>query len=452
MGIDSVNTRVLWSGTVAALANKPGWTRDDACDGRFLQGDDETYTGPSNAGGSHTHTNSSHTHVGISHTHTFSGALAAPSSGVDIQQSASGLNDVVARTPPGGVHDHRSATSVSSTITYSSTSLTIASVDADVSAPQYMQMIVIKPNDQWQDIPDDANCYTDETTAPTGFANDLFLSGLYVRGADAAGDGGGTGGFVEHDHGTPADHDHDPALHLHLLSQVGTPSRAYQLQSNTGGTQTPVETLRHHDVTLMNKALADVSSDSAGATAASSNDPDYIKLRGIKNTSGVAATPVGVIAAFVGDVTAAPDSGGIPPNWIICDGDGGLTEDCTDRQILSTTVNGDIGKTDVDDGVDTINSHTNAIAGTHNHTHTGPHDHTPNQSERPGHLRTVASPTNGVVGAAHNHSWLVGTSIPQMLSASVTVDTADGRTAYRTVVWIKKISASPTAPRALSTW
>ena len=445
MPIDSVHTRVAWGGTHAGIPG--GWQRDTNFDEKFLQGDDQTYAAPANAGGAHDHGGVTvpHTHTAGAHSHSFSAVAAGPASGTSIKQSVSGLPDVIPYISP-FTHPHGSITSPATQITYANQTMTVAN---DTPLPPYKKVIVIRPNNRWVDIPDDGICYTDEAVNPTGFDNHLLLSAMFARGAANGADADfGAFGSADHDHGGSTNaHTHTDTAHSHIAIASGLPPRGLRIESLVGAPTTAVMKLKHHNVSMVIKTLSDVSTDNTAATGTASNSPDYIKLKPIQNTSGAATTPIGVIAAFVGDVGA----GEVPDNWQICDGNGD-TFDCRDRQILGTIVNGEIGDTDVDDGVDTINNQTHTIAGAHGHTHTAAHNHTAHSGPIGGNLRNNTSPTNLVVGIIplHTHVWNVTTTTPIMGTSAVTISAVDGRSAYRTVVWIKKLSASPQKPTMMS--
>lgn len=430
MGVDSLDVRVFWPSTHASIP--ADWSRDTAFDEKFLQGDDSNYAGPANAGGSHEHTDTGHTHTGNQHRHTFTGASAMPA--VTTIKQGSGRADLAAFDPT-WAHSHGLGYGAYQIITYQNE---IVTIDTEDAMPPYMKLIVIKPDLVTKDIPDDAVCYTDETVLPTGFAKYAAIDDNFVR-APADGQDAALGGFgaATHDHDSPAgSHDHDIDVHGHDFAASG-PSNP-SLPSLMGAPTTTVLAIRHHDVGMANQALSDLTATEV-VVAATSSEPAYIKLLGIQNTSGAATTPVGVIVAFVGA------AGTVPSNWQICDGNGD-TIDCRDKQIWSTAADGEIGDTGGS------NTHTHTITGTHNHTH-GAHNHSTGGVNMSGaRERTTGSPTENVIpqiGGIHTHTWTINNATPTMQAASVTLSgTEDVRSAYRTVIWIKKLIERP-GPKAL---
>lgn len=428
MGVDSLDVRVFWPSTLGSI--DPGWEQDAAFDDRFLQGDDAAYAAPADDGGVHGHTADpeTHTHTGNPHTHVFSAGNAAPST-VTVKFVTRGFLWVPDAAPPTGAHTHLSETSAGATITYQNKIVTINTTDA---LPPYRTMIVIKPKLVTADVPDDAVCFTDETPTgdglPTGFAKYAALDGRFVRGANA---GGANGGAATHDHASPG-HDHDDDTHSHTQTISGDSDPAFR--TVTGTPEHITIPTKHHRVFLVGKVLNDVN-DRAITVDAFSSEPAYIELLGIQNTSGAATTPVGIIVAFVGD---ADD---IPSNWQICDGNGD-TLDCTDKQIKSTGVDGDVGDT----GGNNTHTHTSP---THDHTHAGGHNHTSNVTMYQAAVRQYeATLRNAPSAGTHTHSWTIGMGTPTMQNTVVTMSTDDGRSAYRTVVWIKKLIERP-GPKGL---
>lgn len=422
-GVDSLDVRAFWPSTHASIPS--GWSRDTDCDEKFLQGDDSGFTGAANAGGSHSHTNS-HTHTGDQHRHTFDSDGAATAWN-DVMQTGSSFPFAV---KPGGefnVHSHNLVNTAYATITYPNATVTI-STENDAQPP-YKKLIVIKPNAVTDDLPDDVVCYTDETSLPTGFVKYTPLDDHFIQGPSTGADADLTSrGSTTHGH-TASDHDHDVNNHNHSQTPGGTSNPHAMTRA---GFDVDVYKSVHHNVGFGLTALSDLTDASLTVTDGTF-EPAYTKLLGIQNTSGSPTTPVGVIVAFVG---AYAD---IPSNWQLCNGVGD-TVDCTNTQIKSTPTDGQIG---VQAGG---NAHTHTIAGTHGHTH-GTHNHTQGSVGMIGSFaRATGFPTQlgiPVLGGIHTHVWTINITTPTLQNASVTLDNADGRPAYRTVVWIKKMIERP---------
>lgn len=431
MGVDSLGVRVFWP----TFGTPAGWSNDSAFVSRFLQGSDATYAGPANGGGSHDHDADAHTHTGQSHTHSFSSQPIAPTATTVTMEDTGRGFDRVSRDGPPVQHSHSSATSNASTITYQNAAPAVT-INATDALPPYRTMVVIKPDAVTEDVPDDAVCFTDETPTgdglPTGFVKYAALNDKFVRGANA---GGINGGAAEHPHTSPVhSHQDDPHAHVGVTSGTATPT----FQVGTGTPQTSGRPIAHHTVTLQSVTLSDVS-DEAVTVDAESSDPSFIKLLGIQNTSGDATTPVGIIVAFVGD---ADD---IPSNWQLCNGVGD-TLDCTDKQIKATGTDGDVGEL----GGDNEHTHTTVA---HDHAHAAVHSHTASAVTIGLKTRKNVSPTKPTVtsGTPHSHLWMVSTVLANILNETVTMSTDDGRSAYRTVVWIKKMLDRPGPKELLMT-
>lgn len=432
MGVDSLSVRVFWPSTHASIPS--GWSRDTLWDEKFLQGVASDYVRSVNGGGSHTHTGTGHTHVGNQHRHTFEG-VADESIVTQIEYGGRFPN---VTSPPISFprrHRHNVANGAYNTITYQEETVTIESEEA---MPPYMKLIVIKPDAVTDDIPDDAVCYTDETVLPTGFAKFAALDDSFVRapsvGADA--DLAGFGG-PDHDHDSPAgSHDHDIDGHSHALTTCGQAPE--QSRGEFGIPGTTVLNLQHHSVPMGPKFLDDMT-ETEVVVAATSSEPSYIKLLGIQNTSGDPTTPVGVIVGFVGAATT------VPSNWQLCDGVGD-TVDCQDKQIWSTVADGEIGD------VGGSNLHTHTITGNHDHDHGG-HNHPVGSVNMIGNVakKVGVEDVDAIpqIGGIHTHPWTINGETPTLQAAAVTLDgIEDVRSAYRTLIWIKKLIERP-GPKAL---
>lgn len=431
MPVQTTKVRVLWPYDTAVKPIPPGWTRDAAADGRFLQGSDSTFTGAADGGGPHKHTDETmpggHLHIGDRHRHPFSAAST----------TAVALNAHISMVEPVAVsqarHGHVYESSNWATITYGTDPAVIDNADMK---PPWVQAIIIKPDDIGQDIPDGAVCFGDSAVLPTGFVKTdgtgetLDLDGKFVIGATPAGAGGGIGGSATHQH-TSQIHNHKPDDHVHTSRICGNSTATTVIQEGVVSPPTSA-TGAHHNVALDTKVLPDVSPEQVVVQSASS-EPAYVKLLGIQNTSGTGTTPAGVIVPFVGAISD------MPSEWVLCDGEND-TLDCTDRQIKITTNTGEIG--DIG-GSDT---HTHQ-ADPHHHTH-GIHNHTTSVLSSGNVAALSGAPTAAVLNRilSHNHAWTVDNEIPTMQDVTIRFSTDDGRFDYRTVVWVKYVPAAPAPP------
>lgn len=409
------NGLVFWMFDPGATAIPANWSEDTAFRDKFLQG--HATTAGTNSGGTHLHS-LSHTHTGNTHTHTFSANSITPTYATTRQSSIFG----VAVSPQ--THNHGSTPSNTATITYQNTASNSSSTDA---LPPYVTAVVIKPDDAVQDIPDDAICFTDEAAAPTGFhitdgaGGTTDYDGKYVRGSDV---GGSTAGSATHGH-TDAGHDHQDNSHRHDYKTCGNPTLSSRVFAAVTASTAP---RAHHSVRLNATTLSDVNS-TVSVIDNATWEPKHTTLLGIQNTSGGATTPLNVVVGFIGAV------GDIPSNWSLMDGTGS-TLDCTDSQVkISKTAAAAASGSD---------SHTHNSTTAHGHTHAGSHNHATSINYLTEEISKTGTPTVTLpsVIKSHNseHTWTIGITPPTMQNNTFTTDSVDGRSAYRTVLFIKKTS------------
>jgi len=417
MAVDTTDIRALWPGTAASIP--AGWTRDTNFDSKFLQG--FTSAG-ANAGGTHLHS-ASHTHTGNSHTHSVS---AGTSTGTTIRGVAS-TGIIVTTDQCDAVHTHVATDLPAATITYDSRSVTAAAATAN---PPYFTVIIIKPDDTAQDIPDDAVVWTNETSI-TGFSvcdgvgGTPDLDGLFVLGAAAGADGGGTGGSATHTHTASASHPHTPTAHAHGL--VDVPADPFLIHQNSGSV---VSSTLHHQCGGSSGFTTNTSSSTPTFDAATS-EPLYYTLLAIQNTSGAGSTPIGVITFYVGAAAS------LPSTWGLCNGTGGRPN-LTTRQIKCTSDTGSIGTT----GGATTHTHNSPV---HGHTHSGSHTHTAapqlTNEEADAELGSAQDGLNPFIDN-HTHTWTIATTTPTLQDATFTTGSGSTRAPYRTVIFVKRQAAA----------
>lgn len=192
-----------WPSTVASIP--AGWTRETLLDTKYLQGaatganaDLTTAFGAA----THIHTSPAHTPVQNSHTHTFSTASAGNSSFVTALNDATGL-------AAKGAHVHPNATSASGTAVNNASTITVDAASNDLS---FLKVIWIKSDGTPLGFPSGAILFFESDTFPTGWTR--TNGDVYLKGADAAGNGGATGGSNTHVHTSPA-HTHTQNSHNH---------------------------------------------------------------------------------------------------------------------------------------------------------------------------------------------------------------------------------------------
>lgn len=401
--------RLFWPGVVGSIPND--WTRDNDFNDKYFQGGSVGFTASAN-GGSATpsHTANAHSLIGNAHTHTFS---AANTSGTNtlIDEAVSGRRWYTIEPPPLSEHNHASVTSNSTTITYQNATPTVGAASDE---PPHITVIVIKPDDANQDIPDDAVCFTDDITLPGGdFEKYAAADGRFYKGAAAGSGGGDTDGSATHDH--TSSHTHTVDVHSHAQKTCGTSA------GKIGAIGTPADEVmlwNHHRVTLNNKSLTVSSND--GNIAAVNGEPDYVELLGIQNTSGSAAMALGVIIGYIGSEAS------IPTGWE-------LVSATTDKQIRSTPTDGDVENTGGS------NTHDHGTSAAHSHYHSV-HNHVAGATIF-GKYAFLNTPDLqvAVTQAPHSHTWTVSNTLASAQSNTFTMSTDDGRFPYRTMIFIKRV-------------
>jgi hypothetical protein len=332
-----------------------------------------------------------------------------------------------------GAHSHSANNSASATITYQSNTVTVTGKEA---LPPYMRVIVLKPDSAGEDLPPDALAFTDNETAPEklsvadGTGGTVDLDGLFLLGAEPAGDGGATGGSTTHVHATT--HSHTPNAHEHAETLCGASAIVYIYTTMTSA---QVREPNHHMVALDSTVISNPDEAKPDTNSATSL-PAYIKLLGLQNTSGEFTTPIGVVLPFLG---VEED---IPPDWVMCDGAGGVL-DCRDRQVRATTTAGEVGDTDA-----SANEHSHTVP-VHTHTHGSSHGHSTTIRFR-AKIDARAGKGGPAVGDrfgsmdrhVHQPSWTVSQTLPTIQNNSdpTELESGDVRYNYRTVIWVKRIT------------
>lgn len=414
------NSVVWWPYTTAVPS---GWSAIGGYVGRFAQGGDPTtFSTPANGGAStHNHTLASHVHAGNPHSHTLqTSGNSSPST--LLGRGVAGI----AICSTGKFHSHIS-TAPYSTFSYGSSTASSGSVTVE---PPYVKCVMIEPDDGAQDIPDSALVLADSATPPSGFdlanggggrpdLHDRFLLGC---AAGVGNDGGDTGGTSSHTHDvthgtlhavtTP---DHPP-----FFSGQGS-SSPFRVLIGFGSGAINVLLTNHHSIPPMTHGAESVGATVTLTTDAVDHEPSHITLAPIINTSGGAATPVGVILGYTSDPVD------LPLGWHPCDGTNG-TPDCTDRQIkMVTSSPGATGGSD---------SHDHEW--THTHTHTGSHNHSPAVSYNGSMVKTGGAGPAARRTLSHTHTWLCSQTTPTLQDTTVVTSSDDSRQAHRSMVFIKK--------------
>lgn len=394
------------------------WSRDDDYNELYLEGDG-TVAGVTGGSLTHLHTINDHDHDGDAHEHSTSSGTPSVTnttfvSGADLQLWSDAN------------HSHGAKDSNSETITYQdATGLSTAT--ASGHDPLFMTVIVIKPDDGNQQLPVDAVALWDSATIPDGhqFTNgdssSPDLRNRFFKGAVALANGGATGGSADHTH-TGVSHTHTVDDHVHdLLTAVGDADNVTSAPPDTGGAALAMLP-SHHEITLDNKALADLSSETT-LHSATSNEPAFVRLSAIQNQTGGEDLERGMILMFKG---GAAD---VPSDWNVCDGTRG-TVDTADKQIKVVNVSGEIGDT----GGQTNQEHGHTGP---NHTHThGAHDHASTVSLF-GEGSSASGTTVGSRRGNHTHTWTIENVTPTQQSMNPIAINTDVRLPFIGIVFVQ---------------
>jgi len=345
------NVILLWLSTNASIPS--GWTRETTLDSTFLKGT-AAATNPNDTGGSatHSHTSSAHTHTASNHNHTATLAQVGDS-------DEGNTNDPKTLV---GTHNHPSSSS--SATAGGNLQSTAASWAAISSDPAFYSPIFIKSSGG-ASVNNIAGLWANSANAPSGWTfcdgggGTPDLRNKYLKGAVAGVDAGTTGGTLNHSHAV--DHTHTADSHTH----TGTSSAAVPVptpnRSNIGSSNNSL--VDHtHSISLA-VATDTLTSYTGSAGNADTVEPSFKKLAAIKNTSGVASKPTGLIGLWLGTLAT------IPAGWALCDGTKG-TPDMRGYHLKLANTLGEIGNTG-GSNTHTHSSHNHVHSSSSTHTHTG---------------------------------------------------------------------------------
>lgn len=404
---------VPWPSTNASIPT--GFTRVAAMDSRYAKG---TAAGvdPAVTGGAatHTHTDPGHTHSIASHTHT--GTTSGSSD--TTRQEGSGVNFTWLLN----THTHTASTSGSSSGTSGSTAGGWSSASSD---PDSLIVIWIASDGTPTGFPNGSIVFWDNSgAAPTGSWN-LVASDKFLKGAAAAGDGGGT---------TGGSHSHSGSSHTHVWNghthTGGTSGSSGTTTADNGGSQ-PQSSLQN-PTSVAHTHTYSFGSGSTSANGATSSDsgstsyePTYAKLGIYQNATGAADLQNGMIACWTGLLSA------IPTNWVLCDGTGSSLVDMRGKHVKGAANLAAIGGT----GGAAGHSHSDPSG----HTHAYDHNHTMSfAAASPGNSGNDFNPAGKHTPIPHTHSATSGTASGTSGSGVQTAPTnSSTEPAFYTVAFIK---------------
>ena len=406
---------IIWPSTHASIP--AGYARETSLDTKYPKATANAVN-PNVTGGnnSHSHTSPSHSHTAISHNHT------GATNGYDDERSGTdGNNDEITTD----AHSH----------TYNITglsggALTDAITYASVSAePPYYKVIFIKALASKM-IPTSAVIYWGSTTLPTNFnlcdggGGRPDLRNKYLKGADALGDSGATGGAFNHEHSI--NHTHTGVSHTHSGD-----SNYANADYDSGGSTTC--TSAHSHVIYLNANTAEAGSAYTGnAGITETVEPAYKKVLAIQNNGGGKAMK-GAIALWLGTLA------NVPKNWQLCNGTNG-TPDMRDKFLKCANAGTEIGDTGGS------NTHLHASSNSHTHTASGTHTHSSGATSTFNANMGGGFGSNGI-SRTHNHEVTsVSNNTSSWNSTTVTSDSSDNQPDFRTVAYIQLMKIAGGAP------
>lgn len=419
----------LWPDTNASIP--AGWDRVTALDARYPKGVATSSTQPGTTGGAalHTHAPSGHTHD-TSHGHTVTGVSSAAVGSFSSSDGAVGTTAIAAS------HTHTIPAANSATLPSGSTSPTIDSPNNDLDR---FFSIFIESNGQPLGIPNGAAALAPDISV-SGWNDYANATGRFMKGAAAAGDGGGTAASTlnNHTHAIGA-HTHASVSHSHTHNNASTVTSNLSLFA---GPTSAVWSANHaHAVTggaTSSGSLASGGSGTSGASSEGATEPPFMNLRVKQNATGDVDLAVGLIGLWRGSL------GSIPNHWVLCDGTNG-TPDLRGKYVKGATSS--IGTTG-----GSLNPH-NHTSPSHTHTTTG-HTHTITVGVQTGAVANVSTTaTISVANGTHTHTHGATDSTTPTVGSSTsgTLPNTTTEPLHEEVAFVQLVE-EPTPPPAPTEW
>jgi len=252
---------------------------------------------------------------------------------------------------------------------------------------------------------------------PAGWSRETDLDGKYVLGADAAGDGGGTGGQANHTHVSPA-HTHTQNDHNHSVS-AGKASGSV----NTGSGLQVAANEKHGHSTFNSRGETAVNQTTVVAFNTTSNDPPYHEIIWVKS-DGTNDIADDMICMWE---TITP-----PASWQECNGTSS-SPDLRNKFLKGAAALGDSGGTG-----GSSDAHTHTQTAVHNHTQNS-HVHTAVNSTGPDNTANLSTFGSGTSPATsdHRHSVSLNAATATNQTNSVTLQNGDGQPKWKQYKWIQ---------------
>lgn len=411
--------KAFWPSTNASIPEN--WREYTRASDLYLQG-----VGASEEPGSiigdvnHSHDDThSHSMFGHSHIMTISGGGSGNNS-----YSTGGTTVIPGNHTHPGIGFSQSKTPVMDSQTISTSN------ETTTGEPVFKTAILIGPTNALQDFPDGSLLYTPKTTAPTnwtiadGAGGTSNYANFFIKIAAEGANAGSTGGAATHLH---------TLIHTHPLQDHNHPDSNFPFHSSktsisnanpTGfGSPTLVSKSVHHQAQSISMEVV-ILANATPTIGTASNDPSFIKLLVIENTSGSPDTPIDGVAVWVGKMSEIPNDDG----WFWADGNNG-TSDIRSVQIFATATGGDVLDTG---GSDT---HTHSI-GSHGHSSVSSHGHTFSFVNITIVDYTGSPHTASSSGHTHTSSTMGSASVFTN-STSATTASEDGRAKALKIAWVQ---------------
>lgn len=395
---------VLWTGTAASIP--ANWSRETSLDAKYPKG---TAAGvdPGTTGGALTHTHAfTHTHT-AAHTHT----IPTSSGG-----TGSTARDTGSIRPP-VAHTHTSGDAQNPATALASDNPTSGTQSSE---PAYFETIFIKSDGTPTGIPVNAVALWNTTTGPTGWnlcdagGGRPDMRAVFLKGAAAAGNGGGTGGAATHSGHTIPSHTHGTDFSHAHPNVTSAATAASMVGGNVSGAAAATATQTHtHVITVVNQATDAITGNTDTASGSGGNEPPYVLQGFIQNNNAGADIPDKIIALWVGTLAT------IPTDWALMDG-AGTTTDLRGQYVKGATTLAGVGGTGGSTThTHTVTNHTHAVAA---HTHTLTHADGAGSNETAGAVNCSTTTHTHTWGPTGSSSFTSGSGSPTSVDNNTTTE------------------------------